>query len=450
MNSFSQNQPLILLGLNEVNMEMVKAYARTGDLPNFKKLFDTCALLETTSEQKYEELEPWIQWVSIQTGKTFKEHGVFRLGDVTHVDMTQIWEHLEGEYGIKVGAVSPMNAANRCLDPAFFVPDPWTKTQVSGDALVTLLSGAIANAVNENATGQSKIGSYAVILAAVLRYALVQNPKIVPLIFAALKTHYKRAILLDQLLTDVFISLWKGTRPGFSSLFLNSCAHIQHHYMFNSAQYKGTNKNPDWYIAPSADPVLDGFKNYDDILGRLMKLPAAPRFIMATGLHQNPVQKPVYYWRLKNHAAFLNALNIRHTAVHPRMSRDFLIECETPEDAGAAHAKLDSIRSAQTGKKIFEEIENRGESLFVTLTYPEEITPGFPLAYDGGQIGDFYPFVAFVALKNGEHDGTGYVIDTAIAASPAQGGAAIPVTSIFGLIDAHFSASKESSVREAA
>ena len=40
--------------------------------------------IKTRSEQEYELLEPWIQWVSIYTGKTAKEHGVFRLGDIVN------------------------------------------------------------------------------------------------------------------------------------------------------------------------------------------------------------------------------------------------------------------------------------------------------------------------------------------------------------------------------
>ena len=33
-------------------------------------------------------------------------------------------------------------------------------------------------------------------------------------------------------------------QPDFSNLFLNSGAHIQHHYLFNSKAYVGDIKNP--------------------------------------------------------------------------------------------------------------------------------------------------------------------------------------------------------------
>lgn len=77
------HKPLILLGLNELNFDYVRWYAERGHLPNFYRLFETYGVVCTSSEKTYQELEPWIQWVSIQTGKTFSEHGIFRLGDVT-------------------------------------------------------------------------------------------------------------------------------------------------------------------------------------------------------------------------------------------------------------------------------------------------------------------------------------------------------------------------------
>ncbi|HKR37855.1 MAG TPA: hypothetical protein VJT10_23640, partial [Steroidobacteraceae bacterium] len=100
---------LLLLELNEVNFEFVEAYTRRGELPNFAALFQQHGFTRTTSETSYEQLEPWIQWVTAHTGKSLAEHSVFRLGDIASRDIPQIWELLE-ERGLKVGAISPMNA----------------------------------------------------------------------------------------------------------------------------------------------------------------------------------------------------------------------------------------------------------------------------------------------------------------------------------------------------
>src|SRR5215471_6383383 len=94
-------QPLILLEFNEVNFDFVQRYIKEGHLKSIAALLTSSGLAETTSEVKYERLEPWIQWVSAHTGLSFEEHGVFRLGDIARHDLEQIWEKLEAE-GIEV------------------------------------------------------------------------------------------------------------------------------------------------------------------------------------------------------------------------------------------------------------------------------------------------------------------------------------------------------------
>jgi hypothetical protein len=60
------------------------------------------------------------------------------------------------------------------------------------------------------------------------------------------------------------------------------------------------------------------------------------------------------------------------------------------------------------------EIDNRGVELFVALTYPREIGAGFAYTVEGDRYGDLAREVSFVALKNGQHSGTGYFVDTGV------------------------------------
>lgn len=431
----SSTRPVILLGLNEVNFDFVRAYAAEGRLPNFKRLFAASPIIETTSESAYEELEPWIQWVSVQTGKTLADHGVFRLGDIKRTDHTQIWEHLESEYGVKVAAVSPMNGANRAKAPAFFVPDPWTDTEAEGDWFLKRLAAAVSDAVNANASSSNKLSTLATVGLGLLRYS-ARQPSIAAArqVKRAAGSHYQKALLLDHLLTDVFAHHYTKTMPGFSSLFLNSAAHIQHHYMFNCKHYTGPHSNPEWYMASNVDPLFDSYQCFDRLLGKVLSLPGNPRVLVATGLHQNPVENPIFYWRLNHHAAFLDQLGIRYASVHPRMSRDFLVEFSSESNTNEAEAVLRACTD-QDGKFLFEEIENRGTSLFVSLTYPHDIPTDLVVRHPGGQISGLRDLVSFVALKNGDHNGIGYLVDTA---NELEEGVQIPVTEIFNLIDAHF------------
>src|SRR5262245_50594315 len=147
------NEQLLLLELNEVNFDFIEAYVARGALPNLARLIREHGIVRTTSEERYEQLEPWIQWVTAHTGLSYAEHSVFRLGDIVERDLPQIWEELEA-VGYRVGALSPMNAKYRLRDPAFFVPDPWTRTEVRGRPTLRDLHAALAQAVNDNATAK--------------------------------------------------------------------------------------------------------------------------------------------------------------------------------------------------------------------------------------------------------------------------------------------------------
>ena len=151
---------VVLLGLNELNFDFIKYYISKNLLPNFKKIFNLQHPIETFSEKEYHLLEPWIQWTTIHTGKSFSQHKVLRLGDIVdRKDLSQIFEELESK-GKSIGAISPFNVDNRLKNPLFFVPDPWTKTKCSGNFMVRAIYNAIHQAVNDNSSGKLKLNLF--------------------------------------------------------------------------------------------------------------------------------------------------------------------------------------------------------------------------------------------------------------------------------------------------
>ena len=427
-------QQVIVLELNEINFDYVEHYVGMGKLPTLKHLIETYGVRQTTSETKYEHIEPWIQWVTAHTGLALAEHGVFRLGDIGDRDLEQIWETLEAS-GITVGAVSPMNAANRTRNARFFVPDPWTDTQVTGSFLLKKLYDAISQAVNENARSRVALSSLFWLLVGALTYARPQNyGRYLSLAFGARNRPWLKAIFLDLLLSDVFVRLTKSKAPMFATLFLNAGAHIQHHYLFNSAAYDGDQANPDWYARPDDDPVLTVYEAYDRIVKTVADSLPGARLMIATGLHQDPHPKVTYYWRLRDHARFLDTIGVVYEEVLPRMSRDFLVRCRDSESAARAAETLKSARGAD-GVELFS-VDNRGSDLFVMLEYPKDIETGFVATANGHTVPDLRRHVSFVAIKNGQHNGNGYFIDTGDAS--ASDGADIPLASLPAVIRSAF------------
>lgn len=411
---------VIVLELNEVNFDYIQSYVARRSLPHLAALIASHGVARTTSEDSYERLEPWIQWVTAHTGQSFGEHGVFRLGDIVDKDIPQIWEVLE-ERGFKVGAISPMNAKYRLKDPAFFVPDPWTRTHIKAGRMLRRLYDGLVQAVNDNAEARITAGSLFSLLVGTVAYASPRNyARYLGLVMRALDRPWRKALFVDLLLADVFIRELRRSRANFATLFVNAAAHIQHHYMYCAAAYDGPHRNPRWYVQEGVDPVLEAYELYDHIVGAVRRAFPDARLMLATGLHQVPHGEVTYYWRLKNHQEFLRQIGVQFARVEPRMSRDFLVACADPEQAVQAAAVLQSAR-ATDGLPLFE-VDNRGNDLFVMLTYPRDIPADFVFTVGEAHHRNLRERVAFVALKNGEHDGIGYFLDsgTPRADAPAQ------------------------------
>ena len=146
------------------------------------------------------------------------------------------------------------------------------------------------------------------------------------------------------------------------------------------------------------------------MIGRLLKIKNL-KLIVATGLHQQPHEHLTFYWRLKEHVKFANMIGIENfIEILPRMSRDFLVKFDNPVDASNAEILLNSFFMSKDDMKVFE-VDNRGNSLFVELVYPNDIEDEDSIYSKRSNyvLNNFKSYIAFVAIKNGEHNGIGYV-----------------------------------------
>ncbi|RYU58382.1 hypothetical protein EWI61_10920 [Methylolobus aquaticus] len=422
---------VISIGLNELDFGLLEQYTMDGTLPTFRALLDQHDLMTTIAEHEQHQLEPWIQWVTVHTGLRFEQHQVFRLGDIVATDHPQIWEILEQRFGLRVGAISPMNARNSLSSPAFFMPDPWTKTRVDGSWDLKLLTQAIIQAVNDNAHAKVSIRSQvALLLGLLLNAAPINYRRYAQLLFTSKQAKWGRALFLDQLLTDVFIRNVRRSRPDYASLFLNAGAHIQHNYLFSSKYYQGPLRNPEWYLPAGFDPIADVYRLYDRLISQIRSAFPKARILLCTGLSQKPNHDLISFYRPKEHAELLRALGIdTFVAVEPRMSRDFLVTFGSGDAAAQAQQQLASF-VAPDGSPIFT-VDNRGLSLFCMLAYTGYIDKGFGIKNSEKVLPDFDQWVSHVNIENGVHQAEGFFMDTG---KPKTGQTAcIPLERVFQL-----------------
>ncbi len=400
------SKKLVLLELNEINFDYVKKYIDMGiELKGFNLLFNK-GIIKTSSEEKYELLEPWIQWPSVHTGMTYNEHKIFRLGDIINFNHNQIFEKVES-LGFNVGAISPMNASNRMTNATYFIPDPWTNTEADKSFLSRKLAKALNQAVNDNSS--SKLTPNTIATLCISFIALVSPLRWIPLSLFALscyKKPWRKALFLDKFLFEIHKRLFKKGNTDFTTLFLNAGAHIQHHYFFNSqAMEIQSLKNPEWYIKCEEDPFLEMIKEYDKMIQDITSLKDI-EVIISTGLSQKPYDELKYYYRLKDHKEFLGIFDIPFEDISPRMTRDFLVEFKSSKEALLAKEKLEMIKVNHT-IKLFEEIEIRDNELFIVLTYPNKIDNDTTISFEDNIL-KLKSLVTFVAIKNGEHQSKGF------------------------------------------
>ena len=424
-----------LIEMNEVNFDLVKKYiGKNHALPNFEKLLSMESVC-TSSENEYHLVEPWIQWVSVHTGLTYHEHNVFHLGDIAGTDHQQIFEKLERR-GYKVGALSPMNAMNNLEDPAYFIPDPWTDTQPDNSFLAKALSFALRQTVNDNAQGKITFTSLVNLCFAILvSLGPIGTLKKATQIPHALSSSWRKAIYLDTLLFEIWVSLNHKKNPDFSVLFLNAGAHIQHHY-FNSSKVENYRKrqNPRWYIDEAEDPVLEVLQSYDAILGRLLANKDR-QFVLCTAMSQEPYDDQLFYYRLRSHEDFFSQLRMEFLSISPRMTRDFEVHFV---DNTQRDIFCDGVEQFFVGhNKIFKVQDKSDTRAFITLIYPNEILPETQMQTPCGQTRFLFEHVAFVATKNGHHIDKGWVFKSpGLPRFNFKDGA--HVCSLFGYLDSLF------------
>ena len=395
------NKNLILLQLNEINFNLAKKYAFKYNLKYLKSLIEQKNSCLTSSEKKYELLEPWIQWFSVYSGKKAEDHGIFRLGDCAKYKEELLFNKIE-KLKFTVGLISPMNLINNLLNPCYFIPDPWTNSLPDNSFWSKKISSILKITVNNNS---GNILTFSILKDLILIFFKFASVSKLHLYFyyalTSLKYKWRKALFLDLLIHDINLKLIKNNSPNFASVFFNGGAHIQHHHLLKSEFVRKNNK---------VDPIYEAYFLYNIILkDYLNKQKRNYDYIIYTGLSQDINNNPEYYYRLKNHKEFLNYFEINYSLINPRMSRDFEIQFDNQDQAEKAAKDLSKIRTADAhATQIFKTIDIRNKSIFVTLTYPKKISKNLLISNQKKSL-NFFDNVNFVAEKNGIHSQTGYL-----------------------------------------
>jgi hypothetical protein len=288
------NASVILLEFNELTPTLVHRFMREGKLPHFKRFYEQSGAYVTEAQESQDKLEPWIQWVTVHTGLSFAEHGVFTLGEGHKLQSKCIWD-LVSDAGWPVWVCGSMNTRYDLPLNGAVLPDPWsTYTAPQPEALLPYCRFVQRN-VQEHTNDRVPLSAadYFGFLRFMVSHGL-STPTIRAIVQQLIrerrgKSRWKRAVLLDKLQWDVFRHYYEKMRPALATYFLNSTAHLQHMY-WRSMEPKAFRIQPTAAEqAEYGNAILYGYQEMDDILGRFLQLAdERTTLVLCTALSQQP------------------------------------------------------------------------------------------------------------------------------------------------------------------
>ncbi len=85
---------VILIEFNELCPSLINRFMNDGKLPNFKRMYQQAHVYTSDAEAEPPYLEPWIQWVTVHSGLTYSDHGIFHLGEGHKLREKRVWDVL--------------------------------------------------------------------------------------------------------------------------------------------------------------------------------------------------------------------------------------------------------------------------------------------------------------------------------------------------------------------
>ena len=216
---------VLQIEFNELSPQLLDKFMAAGELPNFRRFYETSHVFMTETDAEPPNLEPWVQWPSVHLGMSHREHGIRHLG-ATRSDAdiaagraarTPVGKTLS-DAGVRVGIFGSMNIPYGDFD-GFYVPDPWnTKAVAKPDYLAPYLRTVGAMVRESSRTeGFAPGAGIPAFGAFMLRHGM--TPATVAVLVKQLAAErrdpgvrWRRASALDWIQYDVFRNLVKRER----------------------------------------------------------------------------------------------------------------------------------------------------------------------------------------------------------------------------------------------
>ena len=345
---------LLAVYLNEFNYEYLLKGAKKYRCKSILEILTLDKVRTYTKDKKQNyNLDPWVQSVSINTGKSSSHHKVLKLGQPIGKNLTQIWDKLsKNKISCSVwGAMNSKFKKNKYID--YYFPDPWNFRDTTWPRnLMGLYYLPNYYAKNYLKFNYFKFFYYSIIFGFTLIFNLRLISFFKDIIFSVyifIKKGIKNFILFF-LFDLIFLNLFKfsifNKRSSFSIIFLNSIAHYQHNNWNETHNEK--------YFFAFVEKIFFNI---------LLLKQQFNSLIIFNGFTQKKI-KPEYLIRPKNPKIFLYKF-IKFKKLEQDMTNGGFIFFEDKKDKNYAIKILNQLYCFK--KKIFEIKDYKNNTIFYRI-----------------------------------------------------------------------------------
>ena len=325
-----KRKKLLAININEFNLDFLKKGAKKYNCKNILKFlkFKSIKTYSVDKEQD-KDLDPWVQNISINTGRKSASHKIFNLGEKIPSNTFQIWDLLSKKK-LYCAIWSPMNTIfkdNKYIE--LFIPDPWNyENKVKPPELKQMYK--LPREYAQNYTNFKIHKNFNIILSFIYfifnsgsYFYLLKNIPIYLSIFLKRGiNNYFLFFLFDIISLSIFQRKTVNKKINFSLIFLNSLAHFQHNNWDDKSLHK------DYFLLTDQifQIIFDIGKNYNT-------------WILYNGFSQVKI-KSEFIIRPKNPKKFFSKIGIKFKKFHSNMTNGAILNFKNKNNFNDAIYKL--------------------------------------------------------------------------------------------------------------